>query len=60
MPLARTATPSSGSDCMTHGTPTQPFSPVMRAPVTGKIYAGVSEKAKAQIATKLTDAGFGS
>jgi len=30
------------------------------AGVTGVIYAGVSEKAKAQIASKLTDAGFGS
>jgi hypothetical protein len=30
------------------------------AGVTGAIYAGVSEKAKAQIATKLTEAGFGS
>jgi integrase len=29
------------------------------AGVTGAIYAGVSEKAKAQIATKLTVAGFG-
>jgi hypothetical protein len=27
--------------------------------VTGAIYAGVSEKAKAQIASKLTAAGFG-
>jgi hypothetical protein len=30
------------------------------AGVTGTIYAGVSEKAKAQIATKLVNAGFGS
>jgi integrase len=30
------------------------------AKVTGAIYAGVSEKAKAQIASKLVDAGFGS
>ena len=30
------------------------------AGVTGAIYAGVSEKAKTQIAAKLTDAGFGS
>jgi integrase len=30
------------------------------AKVTGAIYAGVSEKAKAQIAGKLTAAGFGS
>lgn len=30
------------------------------AGVTGKIYAGVSEKAKAQIAAKLVNAGFGS
>jgi integrase len=30
------------------------------AAVTGAIYAGVSEKAKTQIAAKLTDAGFGS
>lgn len=29
------------------------------AKVTGAIYAGVSEKAKAQIASKLTAAGFG-
>jgi integrase len=29
------------------------------AKVTGAIYAGVSEKAKAQIASKLVDAGFG-
>jgi hypothetical protein len=28
--------------------------------VTGAIYVGISEKAKPQIATKLTDAGFGS
>jgi len=30
------------------------------AKVTGQIYAGVSEQAKAKIASKLTDAGFGS
>jgi hypothetical protein len=30
------------------------------AKVTAAIYAGVSEKAKAQIASKLVDAGFGS
>jgi hypothetical protein len=30
------------------------------AGVTATIYAGVSEKAKTQIATKLTAAGFGS
>jgi hypothetical protein len=30
------------------------------AKVTGQMYAGVSEKAKAAIASKLTDAGFGS
>jgi len=30
------------------------------AKVTGQIYAGVSEKAKAQIAAKLVSAGFGS
>jgi integrase len=30
------------------------------AKVTGAIYAGVSEKTKAQIASKLVDAGFGS
>ena len=29
------------------------------AKVTGAIYAGVSEQAKAKIAAKLTDAGFG-
>jgi hypothetical protein len=30
-----------------------------RAKVTGAIYAGVSEQAKAKIADKLTAAGFG-
>jgi integrase len=30
------------------------------AKVTGQVYAGVSEQAKAKIASKLTDAGFGS
>ena len=34
--------------------------PHANAKVTGQIYAGVSEDAKAKIATKLTDAGFGS
>jgi hypothetical protein len=29
------------------------------AKVTGQVYAGVSEQAKAKIASKLTEAGFG-
>jgi hypothetical protein len=33
---------------------------VLAAKVTAAIYAGVSSKAKAQIASKLVDAGFGS